>query len=366
MSDTLKPQRGRLLWLLVLPLLLLAGGLAGGWRWWTWATSSPESSQVSAIPRTVPVRVQIPAGASAEEIGQQLQQAGLIRSLNAWKLWSRWLALQNPEEGFQAGIYELTPDQSLQAIAAKIWTGEVAQTRFTIPEGWSTREMATYFAAEGFFSADDFLRAVKVIPRDRYPWLPAKIPHLEGFLYPDTYQFPAGQMTPTAVVTMMLDRFEQVALPLYQNSAASRDLSLLAWVTLSSIVEREAVIAQERPLIAGVFLNRLRQGIPLGADPTVEYGLGIRQTPDQTLTLAQVNTPSPYNTYRNPGLPPTAIASPGEASLQAVLEPQKTDYLYFVARYDGTHVFSRTLAEHTAAQDQIHDQREGQTPTPQP
>ena len=122
---------------------------------------------------------------------------------------------------------------------------------------------------------------------------------------------------------------------------------------MSSIVEKEAVVAEERPTIAGVFTNRLRQNMPLGADPTVEYGLGITQTPDKPLTWAQVGTPSPYNTYINQGLPPTPIASPGMASLEAALSPAKTDYMFFVARYDGTHVFSRTLKEHEGAKQAI-------------
>jgi UPF0755 protein len=169
---------------------------------------------------------------------------------------------------------------------------------------------------------------------------------------------------------MMVRQFEQVALPLYQQqkqtSPVAQKLSLLEWVTLSSIVEKESVIAQERPLIAGVFWNRLQQNIALGSDPTVEYGLGIRQTAEQPLTYAQVNTPSPYNTYVNVGLPPGPIASPASASFKATLKPTRTDYLYFVARYDGTHVFSRTLAEHLAAQDRIHDRREQQQASPSP
>lgn len=124
-------------------------------------------------------------------------------------------------------------------------------------------------------------------------------------------------------------------------------------MTLASIVEKESVVDEERGTIAGVFTNRLEQNIPLGADPTVEYGLGITQTPEQPLTWAQVGTPSPYNTYINPGLPPTPIASPGSASLEVTLNPEATEYLFFVARYDGTHVFSRTLAEHEAAKNAI-------------
>ncbi|MEO1070350.1 MAG: endolytic transglycosylase MltG, partial [Cyanobacteria bacterium J06638_6] len=146
-------------------------------------------------------------------------------------------------------------------------------------------------------------------------------------------------------------RFETAALPIYQQTQT--DLSLLEWATLASIVEKEAVVPDERTLIAGVFTNRLAQNIPLGADPTVEYGLGIVQTKETPLTFNQVGTPSPYNTYLNPGLPPTPIASAGKASLEATLAPAPTDYLFFVARYDGTHVFSRTLAEHENARDNI-------------
>ena len=127
-------------------------------------------------------------------------------------------------------------------------------------------------------------------------------------------------------------------------------------MTLASIIEKEAVVPQERARIAGVFLSRLHRGQRLQSDPTVEYSLGIRQTVAQPLTLAQVNTPSPYNTYLNSGLPPTPIASPGLASLRAALYPEKTPYLYFVARYDGTHIFSRTLSEHQAAQTAIRKQ----------
>jgi UPF0755 protein len=268
----------------------------------------------------------------------------------------------------QAGQFRLAPNESLESIAHKIWTGEVVQTQFTIPEGWSLRQMGEYFQQQGYFRADAFMSSARKIPRQKYTWLPEKITSLEGFLYPDTYSLPAGQVTPEQVIDVMLKQFANMALPAYQQHPESTNkLSLLDWVTLSSIVEQETVVEAERGLIAGVFWNRLRQKIPLGADPTVEYGLGIQQTPDQPLTYAQVRTPNPYNTYINVGLPPGPICSPAIASLKATLTPATTDYLYFVARYDGTHVFSRTLAEHEKAQTQIHDQREqGSQPSPSP
>ncbi|MBD0334636.1 MAG: endolytic transglycosylase MltG [Cyanobacteria bacterium Co-bin13] len=341
-------------------LLPAAAGIAAwqGWSWWNWA-SGPVAAASSGSELDQTVQIQIPPGTPGQQIGYDLEAAGLIRSATAWKLWSRWKALQDGAGGFQAGTYALSPVDPLSAIANSIWEGEVVQTSFTVPEGWNRKQMAQYFEAEGFFPAADFLAATETVPRDRFPWLPETVPHLEGFLYPDTYQLPAASITASSVVEQMLTRFEQVALPLYQQTAAAD--SLLDWVTLSSIVEKEAVIPEERPLIAGVFAKRLEQGMTLGADPTVEYGLGIEQTPEQPLTWAQVETPSPYNTYLNPGLPPTPIASPGLASLEASLNPQDTDYLYFVARYDGSHVFSRTLAEHEAAQAQIRDAIDAQT-----
>jgi UPF0755 protein len=234
------------------------------------------------------------------------------------------------------------------------------QLSFTIPEGWSLQQMATYFDSLGYFKAPDFIKAASQIPKEQYPWLPNGLPHLEGFLFPDTYQLSSDRISPQQVIKLMLNRFEQAALPIYQQGQKQTKLNFLQWVTLASIVEKEAVRPEERPRIAGVFANRLRRGMKLETDPTVEYGLGIRQTIDQPLTFAQVKTPNEYNTYLNPGLPPTPIASPGLASLKAALNPENTEYLFFVARYDGTHVFSKTLEAHTAAQGAIRQQVDAQ------
>ncbi|HIK57391.1 MAG TPA: endolytic transglycosylase MltG [Synechococcales cyanobacterium M55_K2018_004] len=337
----------------------------GGWQWWSQVTMPVAASEpANASPTSAsPLRIEVPQGATVREIGEILRQAGLIRSVSAWELWARIQGWQNRPGSFQAGTYELSPRQSMEAIANKIWEGEVVLSSFTIPEGWTIRQMAEYFEAEGLFSAAEFVQATERIPRDRYPWLPPNLPKLEGFLFPDTYKF-AGSLTPEAARDQMLDRFEQVALPLYQQNRTKTPYTLLEWVTLASIVEKESVVDQERPVIAAVFARRLREGMPLGADPTVEYGLGIRQTVDQPLTYAQVQTPNPYNTYINPGLPPTPIASPGLASLQESLNPPNTEFLYFMARYDGTHIFSRTLAEHEAAKDAVDRSLRNQSQKP--
>lgn len=340
-------------YLLLLPAVI---GVAAwqGWSWWSWATApvvSPDEA-TTQLSDEASVQIEIPPGTSAQQIGEDLEAAGLIRSATAWKVWTRAQHLTNREGGFQAGTYELSPMDPLGAIADTIWEGDVVQVSITIPEGWNIQQMAEYLEAQGLFPAKDFIAASQTIPYDEYPWLPENLPHLEGFLFPDTYVLP-DPATPDAIVRQMLTQFEQVALPIYDE--ANSPYSLLEWVTLASIVEKEAVVGDERSLVASVFARRLTEGMTLGADPTVEYALGIRQTPDRPLTLRDVNTPSPYNTYLNPGLPPTPIASPGIASLEASLSPDDTDYLYFVARYDGTHVFSRTLAEHEAAQAEIQD-----------
>ncbi len=340
----------------LLPVALGIGALSG-WSWWS-RESSP--IQNAATANATAVQVRIPPGTASGQIGQKLESAGVIRSTQAWDLWARWLNWQDPNGGFKAGTYQLSPKEPLSEIADKIWHGRVIQQTFTIPEGWSRRQMAAYFEAQGFFSQSEFLAATSQIPRQEFPWLPADLPHLEGFLYPDTYKINSGRITPQAIVEQMLNQFQTVALPIYQQGKNSSNLDLKQWVTLASIVEKEAVVPGERSRIAGVFTSRLRKGVPLGSDPTVEYALNIRQTVDQPLTYAQVNTPSPYNTYRNIGLPPTPIASPGIASLKAALHPENTPYLYFVARYDGTHVFSRTLAEHSAAQAAIRKQVDSQ------
>ncbi len=359
-----KPQRKIPLGLIVLSLIALVG-LQQGWSWWSWA-SAPVKAATQGVDESV--QVEIPDGSSAKDIGRQLENARLIRSAAAWDVMARISSIrqrfgQTKAGDFQAGTYQLAPSQGLGPIAEMIRTGQVVQSQFTIPEGWSLRKMAAYFESQGFFKADAFLAAVQQIPRDRYPWLPENIPHLEGYLYPDTYSVSKGQTSVEAIIDQMLGQFEKQALPIYQKDP--NKMALKDWVTLASIVEKEAVVPQERTLIAGVLTHRLRIGQKLEVDPTVEYGLGITQTPDRPLTFAEVDTPNPYNSYVNPGLPPTPISSPGKASLEATLNPQDTKFLYYVAKYDGTHVFSERFEDHLSAQDRIHDARDAAKATPE-
>ena len=350
----MKPAKAtpkRLMILAPLALLTLLGG--GGIAWWNGITAPP-----TIDPNAKTISIQIESGKTVQAIGQELETKGAIKSQLAWKLWTSWQAKQG-KGAPQKGSYEIAPNQPLSAVAAQIMDGKVVLAGFTIREGWNIKQMGEYFEKQGLFKAADFMTATKDIPKDRFPWLPDGLPHLEGFLFPETYKVPTETITPKGVVTQMLKQFEQVALPEYQKAAAGNTkLSLLQWVSLSSVVEKEAVVAIERPRIAGVFTTRLAKNMRLESDPTVEYGLGIKQTADRPLSFAEVKRPNPYNTYMNPGIPPGPIASPGIGSLKAVLNPDSTDLLFFVAKYDGTHIFSKTLSEHVAATQAIRKQRQ--------
>jgi UPF0755 protein len=339
-------------WLLIsAPIALLALLFGGGNLWWNGVTA-PASTDPSAKS----IEIQVKPGTSGQAIGKELEAKGIIKSQTAWKLWTFWQAKQG-KGAPQTGNYELLPNQPLPVVAAQLLEGKVVQSGFTIREGWNIRQMGEYFEKEGLFKAADFVAATKEIPKAKFPWLPDGLPHLEGFLFPETYKVPKETITPKGVVTQMLKQFEQVALPEYQKAAATQKFSLLQWVSLSSVVEKEAVKPIERPLIAGVFTTRLTKNMRLESDPTVEYGLGIKQTADRPLTFKEVQRPNPYNTYMNAGIPPGPIASPGIGSLKAVLNPDSTDLLFFVAKYDGTHIFSKTLSEHVNATNSIRQQR---------
>lgn len=318
-------------------LFVFSMALLALWGGYHWLSSPTDTRQV--------VQVLVPRGSGSLHIGELLTGAGVIRSSWVWFIyvWARgW------QDELQAGTYRIEAGSSLEQIAEQIRSGRVLLVRYRIPEGWNLEQMARYFEGQRLFKATAFLAEARGPASQRPSWLPVGSDRLEGFLFPSTYALSVEQVTPRAVVSQMLQSFEREALPLYR-AVGNPTLSIRDWVTLASIVEKEAVVPVERPRIAGVFLERLKLGMPLGSDPTVEYALHVRQTPDHPLTFAQIRVDSPYNTYRHPGLPPTPIASPGLASLQAVLKPDRTPYLYFMARYDGTHIFSRTLADHEQA-----------------
>jgi UPF0755 protein len=298
-----------------------------------------------------PVRFSVREGESAGAIGDRLQASGLVGSSEVFRLLVGYYGAGGK---LQAGEYELRHNMRPSEIIAALGHGLGSSRLVTVPEGRRTEEVAAILAENQVVPAESFLAAAHAgdYHFDFLEGLPPDAP-LEGFLFPDSYRFD-GKATPRETVQKMLEAFDQRAGPDLRRGGPG-GLGGRETVILASIVEREAVLSGERPVIAAVYLNRLRQGIRLDADPTVQYAL----TADpgnvvrfgwwkQNLLLADLEVASPYNTYRQTGLPPGPIANPGLSAIQAVLYPAKNDYLYFVAKPDGSHLFARTLDEHNA------------------
>jgi len=299
--------------------------------------------------------VTVPSGATAASIGTTLRQRGLVRSAIVFRLAAEQAGVGT---SLAAGDYELSRSMSTNEIIQILSLGQVKRGLLaTIPEGWRSEQIADRLEATGFASRDDFLRAVAA--PESVPGFevvaPATPPRLEGYLFPETYEVPQ-KVSGTRAAELMVRMFSQrVGDPLrLQNDSKLTTAQVL---TLASIVEREAKQPAERSTIASVYLNRLAASMPLQADPTVQYALASRDGPAASaysywkdLQPSDLQIDSPYNTYVVSGLPPGPICNPGEASIRAVLQPAKTDFMYFVATTDGsgTHLFAKTLAEHNA------------------
>ncbi len=301
-----------------------------------------------------PVPFTLERGASAGQVGRRLEQLGIIRSGRQFELLARLTGLQG---SLSAGDYLLPRGISaLTALHLLTVKDPVPVLRVTFPEGLRIEEMAVLAEQAGFGPRDEFLAAAAraKLPPGLAEYLPPGA-DLQGYLFPDTYIMPIGS-TMDDLVAYMVRTLDQRFTPELRTAAAARGLDPHQALTLASIVEREAVIPAERPLIAGVFYNRLAAGDRLGADPTVQFAVALDPASVQRygwwkkeLTIVDLETPSPYNTRLFPGLPPGPIACPGLASIEAVAYPEKTDYYYFVAdarKGDGSHVFAVTFAEH--------------------
>ena len=286
--------------------------------------------------------VVIPPGASSGEIGRVLQSAGVIRRSSYFVLAVR---LRRLTRALQGGEYLLSPSMTLLDTVDVIAHGQVVLHPVTIPEGFTAAEIVDGLALEGLGErtrlAEIVERGADLFPHEFLHWMPIR--SLEGYLFPDTYRLPRG-IPEREVIRALLDRFEQVVVPMWKAEGGGRSLHEV--ITLASLVEREARLPQERALIAGVLYNRLRRGMRLEVDASVLYALGRHKS---VVTYKDLEVNSPYNTYRHAGLPPGPIANPGLAAIRAALAPATTNYLYYVARPDGSHVFSRTYQEHLAA-----------------
>ncbi len=282
-----------------------------------------------ALQPGAPKRVDIPEGLSARQTAELLGAQGVIASVFAFRC---MLKLTRFDRHLKPGIYTLRVNEWPVTLARKLTLGLTDDVKVTIPEGFMASQIADRLAAAGVVDAEAFRAVVKE-------------KNLEGRLFPSTYHLSPGYGAERTAAVMVAE-FERQTGPVYAAAQPPPALSPHEALTLASIVEREAVLKQERPIIAAVYLNRLKKKMPLQADPTVQYALGRWK---KGLTRADLQTPSPYNTYLKRGLPPGPICSPGLESFKAALAPANTAALYFVADTTGGHLFSATNEEHVQA-----------------
>jgi len=288
--------------------------------------------------------VHIPARSGSAVVAEKLQEAGVIRNAHVFL----WLARLTGDAGrFQSGDYRLSPSMTSREIIAHLRRGGLDgnDKTVTIPEGWTLKQIAAALSEKGVVK-DGAAFLAFVMRRDSPLSAPFPLPEagLEGYLFPDTYRFEANTR-PEKVAQAMLDRFTTAFFDQHRAEVERSGHSLHEIVTIASLIEREAEVERDRPRIAGVIENRLAKNMKLDIDATVLYALGHHKSRVYYKDLA---VDSPYNTYRHKGLPPGPIASPGLPSLMAALSPEKHDYLFYVASPDGSHIFTRTEAEHNA------------------
>jgi UPF0755 protein len=300
----------------------------------------------------------IKPGETAAMVSERLREQGLITDSNLFRLYARYYGV---DQRLAAGDFELAPSMTIPQIAQRLQRARVEEIALTIPEGMRAEEVADLLNVQGIMDGDAFLALVRggsasARALGDYPFLSDGLTTLEGYLFPDTYRLPA-RATPADLIQRMLDNFGQRVTPEIMASAAQAGRSLEQVIILASIVEREAIRADERPLIASVYWNRVSGacsaetgGAYLQADPTVQYAAG---RPGEwwwkpPSVEAYQTVQSPYNTYLRPGLPPGPIASPGLSAIEAAAKPADTRYCFFLAIGDGAHIFATTLAEHEA------------------
>jgi UPF0755 protein len=319
--------------LLILTVLVLAGAAAAAWL--LIGAERPYKGYDG-----VEQFVEIPSGAGPASIGRRLAESGVVRDQLSFRV---ALARSGQARRLQAGEYRFDRPMNTREVIDKIAKGEVFLRPITFPEGLTIRQMSEIYEREGGGSKAEFLRAARnaALIHDIDP----AAQDLEGYLFPDTYALPR-RATADQLVQRMVTAFRDVMTPDLAQRAASRGRSIRELVTLASLVEKETAKAEERPIVAAVYTNRLEIGMGMQCDPTVIYALEKAGKYTGNLTREDLRFDSPYNTYRYAGLPPGPIASPGRASIEAAASPSDVPYVYFVSRNDGSHVFSTTLDEH--------------------
>ncbi|MGE0444604.1 MAG: endolytic transglycosylase MltG [Vicinamibacterales bacterium] len=284
--------------------------------------------------------VEIPSGSSTADIARRLSAAGVIDDETSFRTALWW---SGQARSLKAGEYRFTEPSSPLQVIDRLARGDVFTRRITFPEGLTILDMARLYEQREFGTAAEFVEAAadETLIADLDP----QATDLEGYLFPETYALPRG--TPASrLVAAMVDRFKATYTAPLREQAAAQGFTTRQVVALASLIEKETGQAEERPLVAAVYRNRLEIGMGMQADPTVVYALQQAGRYDGNIRREDLQFDSPYNTYRYAGLPPGPIAAPGKASLEAALAPADVPYLYFVSRNDGSHVFSTTLAEH--------------------
>ncbi len=320
----------------ILAAFLMVALVAAGVGWWfLQRLDEPYKGFTDAE-----VFIEIPQGSGARIIGRQLADAGVVRD----ELTFRAALLRSGQaRGLKAGEYRFDRPAHVDEVINRLVQGDVYRRLVTFREGLTVAEMAQVFEASGLGTAKEFVTAasdpspIRAVDRD------AKT--LEGYLYPETYGLPRG--TPASELTrLMVSHFEKAFDEELRRAATEQGLSARQVVTLASLVEKETAREEERPLVGAVYRNRLKIGMGMQADPTVIYALQLAGRWNGNLSRTDLEYDSPYNTYKYAGLPPGPIAAPSRPSLVAAVHPAEVDYLYFVSKNDGSHVFATTLAEH--------------------
>jgi UPF0755 protein len=286
------------------------------------------------------VRVIIPHGSTLRVAAESLAHAGVVQSATMFRVYAK---LRGSDRSIRAGTYVFQRGGSWGEVLDDLRGGKGLEHAITIPEGWSLYQIVPQLARVLGAPIDSVQAAVR--DTALLHALDVPTPTLEGYLFPDTYVFPDGT-TPRAAVRVMVDRFQRVWQPDWNQRLQELAMSRNDVMALASIVEKEARLPEERPVIAAVYLNRLKTGMLLQADPTVQYALGKHVA---RVMYKDLEVASPYNTYRHVGLPPGPIASPGRPSIVAALNPAKVPYRYFVAYPDGHHEFTTDFAKHSVA-----------------
>jgi len=324
-------------WLIILVIIIVLGGFIGI------KTLNQQYLPVDSNNKE-PVEIYIPAESSARQIAAILYENKLIRSQNAFL---SYCSKQGLDTQLKPGHYNFSQSLSLPQIARSIAQGDVIKIKITIPEGYTVKEIGALLVEKKICSAESWQEAVQAdYPYDFLADVPAGVKEpLEGFLFPDTYYI-EKETTSREIVDMMLKNFAAMWDKEFAGQPNAEKMGVYNTIIRASLIEEEAMHDEERRTISGVIENRLRDGMLLQLCPTVLYCLDEKKT---ELSNADLEIDSPYNTYRNPGLPPGPISNPCKESIAAALNPEKNNYYFYVSKGDGTHYFSRTYSEHLQA-----------------